>query len=167
MGDRICLCEEGDRESIYSVINEAATAYEGVIPPDRYEQPYMEMGELSEEMDKMTFYGHRGASPEEGLVGVMAIQPLDRVTLIRHAYVIPPYQRKGVGSRLLNKLEELAETDRLLVGTWKAACWAIRFYREHGFRRIDNPRRCLKKYWNVPERQIETSTVLEKRLSED
>jgi N-acetylglutamate synthase-like GNAT family acetyltransferase len=108
-------------------------------------------------MAKMTFFGWE----EEGkLVGVMAFQPVKDVTLIRHAYVLPNYQRKGVGSRLLDYLKLMTNTKELLVGTWADATWAIDFYQKHGFELMPNKDKLLRKYWDIPERQIETSVVL-------
>ena len=147
-----------DRDRIYFIINEAAKVYESVIPADCYHQPYMPLAELREEMKRMTFYGWE----ERGeLVGVMGIEPVKDVTLIRHAYILPEWQKQGIGSRLLHHLQTLTKTSRLLVGTWTDAKWAIRFYEKHGFKLIPNKDELLKTYWNVPERQIETSVVLE------
>jgi GNAT superfamily N-acetyltransferase len=147
-----------DRDRIYFIINEAAKVYESVIPADCYHQPYMPLAELREEMKRMTFYGWE----ERGeLVGVMGIEPVKDVTLIRHAYILPEWQKQGIGSRLLHHLQTLTKTSRLLVGTWADAKWAIRFYEKHGFKLIPNKDELLKTYWNVPERQIETSVVLE------
>ena len=151
-------CQAEDRDRIYFIINEAAKAYESVIPADRYHQPYMPLAELREEMKRMTFYGWE----ERGeLVGVMGIEPVKDVTLIRHAYILPEWQKQGIGSRLLHHLQTLTKTSRLLVGTWTDAKWAIHFYEKHGFKLIPNKDELLKTYWNVPERQIETSVVLE------
>ncbi len=150
-------CQAEDRDRIYFIINEAAKVYESVIPADRCHQPYMPMEELEEEMKRMTFYGWE----EKGeLVGVMGIEPVKDVTLIRHAYILPEWQKQGIGSRLLHHLQTLTKTSRLLVGTWVDAKWAIRFYEKHGFKLIPNKDELLKTYWNVPERQIETSVVL-------
>jgi len=147
-----------DRDRIYFIINEAAKVYESVIPADCYHQPYMPLAELREEMKRMTFYGWE----ERGeLVGVMGIEPVKDVTLIRHAYILPEWQKQGIGSRLLHHLQTLTKTSRLLVGTWTDAKWAIHFYEKHGFKLIPNKDELLKTYWNVPERQIETSVVLE------
>ena len=151
-------CQAEDRDRIYFIINEAAKVYESVIPADRRHQPYMPLAELREEMKRMTFYGWE----EKGeLVGVMGIEPVKDVTLIRHAYILPEWQKQRIGSRLLHHLQTLTKTSRLLVGTWADAKWAIRFYEKHGFKLIPNKDELLKTYWNVPERQIETSVVLE------
>jgi GNAT superfamily N-acetyltransferase len=150
-------CQAEDRDRIYFIINEAAKVYESVIPADRYHQPYMPLAELREEMKRMTFYGWE----EKGeLVGVMGIEPMKDVTLIRHTYILPEWQKQRIGSRLLHHLKALTKTSRLLVGTWADAKWAIRFYEKHGFKLIPNKDELLKTYWNVPERQIETSVVL-------
>jgi GNAT superfamily N-acetyltransferase len=146
-----------DTDAIYEVINQAAHAYEGIIPDDCFHQPYMPKEELQGEMGNMTFFGWE----EEGkLVGVMGFQMIRDVTLIRHAYVLPGYQRKGVGTGLLDYLKLMTKTQRLLVGTWEDARWAIDFYQKHGFELMPDKDRLLKMYWNIPQRQIETSVVL-------
>jgi GNAT superfamily N-acetyltransferase len=144
-------------DTVFDIINKAATAYKGTIPADCYHKPYMTKEELSHEMESMTFFGWE----EEGkLVGVMGFQPVKDVTLIRHAYVIPSYQRKGIGSKLLDHLKLMTKTKELLVGTWAGAIWAIIFYQKHGFRLMPNKDELLKMYWNIPQRQIESSMVL-------
>ena len=153
----IRTCGSEDAEEIHVIINEAARAYKGVIPPDRYHEPYMPMDELREEMQRMTFFGWE---ENRRLVGVMGFQPIEDVTLIRHAYVLPDYQRQGLGSKLLDHLKTLTTSPRLLVGTWSDASWAIEFYEKHGFRLQVNKDELLKAYWDIPERQIETSIVL-------
>ena len=153
----ICTCHPGDTQKIYFIINEAAKAYEGVIPADRYHQPYMTMDELKREMKRMTFFGWE----ENGeLVGVMGFEPIQDVTLIRHAYVLPRWQRQGIASKLLAHLKGLVTTSRLLVGTWADAYWAIEFYVKHGFTLMPDKDELLKTYWDIPPRQIETSVVL-------
>ncbi|MCY3753864.1 MAG: GNAT family N-acetyltransferase [Alphaproteobacteria bacterium] len=153
-------CAAGDFDRILAIINDAAQAYRGVIPDDRWKDPYMPAGELAEEIAAgidFDGYGIEGA----GLVGVMGIQPVEDVTLIRHAYVATAYRRSGIGSALLEGL--LARQDRpVLIGTWAAAGWAIAFYRRYGFETVPEPEktRLLQRYWTVPERQIETSVVL-------
>jgi GNAT superfamily N-acetyltransferase len=143
--------------TVFDIINKAAVAYKDNIPADCYHEPYMTKEELYHEMGSMTFFGWE----EEGkLVGVMGIQRVNDVTLIRHAYVIPNYQRKGVGSKLLDHLNLMTKTKKLLVGTWAGATWAIIFYQKHGFRILPNKDELLKKYWSIPQRQIETSVVL-------
>lgn len=153
-------CAAGDFDRILAIINDAARAYRGVIPDDRWKDPYMPAGELAEEIAAgIDFDGYEieGA----GLVGVMGVQPVEDVTLIRHAYVATAYRRSGIGSALLEGL--LARQDRpVLIGTWAAAGWAIAFYRRYGFETVPEPEktRLLQRYWTVPERQIETSVVL-------
>jgi len=153
----IRLCQPNDTETIYFIINEAARAYEGVIPSDCYHQPYMSMDELKREMKRMTFLGWE-ANGE--LVGVMGLEPIKDVTLIRHAYILPRWQQQGVGSKLLNHLKTMVTTSRLLVGTWADAYWAIRFYQKRGFTLLPNKDKLLKTYWDIPQSQIETSVVL-------
>ena len=150
-------CQPGEIKRIYYIINEAAKAYEGVIPADRYHQPYMPMDELEQEMKQMTFFGEEVNGE---LVGVMGVQPVKDVTLIRHAYVLPQWQRQGISSKLLNNLKRLVTTSRLLVGTWADARWAIAFYEKHGFSLMPDKDELLRIYWNIPQRQIETSVVL-------
>ena len=150
-------CQPGEIKRIYYIINEAAKAYEGVIPADRYHQPYMPMDELEQEMKQMTFFGEEVNGE---LVGVMGFQPVKDVTLIRHAYVLPQWQRQGISSKLLNNLKRLVTTSRLLVGTWADARWAIAFYEKHGFSLMPDKDELLRIYWNIPQRQIETSVVL-------
>lgn len=150
-------CGRRDEPRMFGVINEAAKAYEGVIPEDCYHVPYMPLEELRREMAAMTFYGYERAGQ---LIGVMGIQPVGAVTLIRHAYVHPDHQRKGVGGMLLTHLIQRTGTKGLLVGTWRAARWAIRFYEKHGFTLVPNKDDLLRTYWDIPEHQIETSVVL-------
>jgi len=155
-------CDRSDFERIYAIINDAAVAYKGVIPGDRWKDPYMPRDELKREIaEGILFWGYE----EEGvLIGVMGIQHVQDVTLIRHAYVSTDKQNQGVGSQLLSKLRTL--TDRpLLIGTWADAAWAIRFYEKHGFHLVSQPEkdRLLRKYWSIPARQVETSVVLADR----
>ena len=146
-----------DVETIYNIINQAAIAYKGIIPHDRYHEPYMTKKELQHEMKHMAFFGW-----DEGgkLVGVMGFQPVKDVTLIRHAYVLSEYQGKGIGTRLFDNLKRITKTKRLLVGTWADASWAINFYRKQGFKLTPDKNELLMRYWDIPERQIETSVVL-------
>ncbi|MDD5082005.1 MAG: GNAT family N-acetyltransferase [Dehalococcoidales bacterium] len=150
-------CQPADSDRIYFIINEAAKAYEGTIPADCYHQPYMSRDEITREMKRVTFFGWNTG---EGLVSVMGLEPLGDVTLIRHAYVLPAWQQQGIGSALLTHLRQFTTTPRLLVGTWADASWAIDFYRKHGFSLLPDKDRLLKKYWSIPQRQIETSVVL-------
>ena len=143
--------------TIWEIINKAAHAYKGVIPNDCYHEPYMPSAKFHREMRSITFFGWQ----EKGkLIGAMGFQPVGDVTLIRHAYVLPDYQRKGIGTKLLNHVKELTKTKYLLVGTWADAGWAIDFYQKHGFKFMPNKDELLKKYWNITERQIDTSVVL-------
>lgn len=149
-----------DFTSTLKVINESAQAYRSVIPDDRWREPYMPAEELKDEIEMgVRFYGW----VEDGfLVGVMGIQSVKDTTLIRHSYIIPKYQRRGGGGKLLNHLMKLAKTPEILVGTWEDATWAIRFYEKYGFKSVSHKEKndLLRKYWNIPERQIETSVVL-------
>jgi GNAT superfamily N-acetyltransferase len=146
-----------DANTIYEIINLAARAYENKIPDDCYHQPYMSNEELYHEMKNMTFFGWE---EKDRLVGIMGFQPVADVTLIRHAYVLPEYQNKGIGTKLLNRLRQMAKTRQMLVGTWADATWAINFYQRHGFRLLPNKDKLLKKYWEIPQRQVETSVIL-------
>jgi len=150
-------CQPQDINRIYFIINEAAKAYESVIPADCYHQPYMPMDELEQEMKRMTFFGWEVNGE---LVGVMGIEPIKDVALIRHAYVLPRWQRQGIGSKLLNHLKGLVTISRLLVGTWADARWAIEFYEGRGFSLLPDKDELLKTYWDIPQRQVETSVVL-------
>jgi N-acetylglutamate synthase-like GNAT family acetyltransferase len=159
MSDAIRPCTEQDLEEIFEVINDAAQAYKGVIPEDRFNNPYMPGEELKREIGHgVQFWGYQRNGR---LLGVMGLQEVEDVTLIRHAYVRSTHHRRGIGGRLLNDLRSKA-TRPLLVGTWAAADWAIKFYCRHGFEMA--PREqvpvLLRRYWSVPERQIETSVVL-------
>jgi GNAT superfamily N-acetyltransferase len=139
------------------VINDAATAYEGAIPADCYHQPYMPLDELEQEVRRMIFYGWE----EDGrLIGVAGYEPIRDVTLMRHCYVLSDRQRRGVGGALVRQVVGLTTTERLLVGTWAAATWAIRFYEKHGFRLLPDGDALLRTYWDIPARQRETSLVL-------
>jgi GNAT superfamily N-acetyltransferase len=155
----IRLCRTDERSAILAIVNAAAEAYRGVIPPDRFNEPYMPAAELDEEIAAgVAFWGYED---DGGLVGVMGVQTVRDVDLIRHAYVAPGRQRGGVGGALLEHLLERAERP-VLVGTWATADWAIRFYERHGFARVapDRIAPLLRAYWTIPERQIETSVVL-------
>ncbi len=150
-------CQAGDTPRIYFIINEAARAYDGVIPADRYHQPYMSMGELEKEMRRMTFFGWETGGE---IIGVIGIEPVNDVTLIRHTYVLPEWQNRKIGGRLLSHLKTLVTTPRLLVGTWADAHRAVAFYRNHGFHLMPDKDRLLETYWDIPRRQVETSVVL-------
>lgn len=152
-------CRDDELDDVLAVVNAAATAYAGVIPADRYHEPYMSAAELRAEVAAgVRFWGwFDGERP----VGVMGIQDVADVTLVRHAYVLPDRQRRGIGGELLVHLRRLA-TRPLLVGTWADAGWAIRFYERHGFRLVGAVEKdeLLRRYWSIPERQVETSVVL-------
>jgi N-acetylglutamate synthase-like GNAT family acetyltransferase len=152
-------CEETDFETIHEIINEAAQVYRGIIPADRWKEPYMHRDELRHEIEAhVRFWGYE----EDGqLLGVMGIQDVLDVTLIRHAYVRTAQQNKGIGGKLLSHLRTLTSLP-ILLGTWADATWAIRFYEKHGFRLVtpEEKDRLLRKYWSIPDRQIETSVVL-------
>ena len=150
-------CQPSDAERMHFIINEAAKAYNGTIPADCYHQPYMPMDELNQEMGRMTFFGWEVNGE---LVAVVGFQLVKDVTLIRHAYVLPEWQKQGIGSKLLSHLKGLVTTSRLLVGTWADASWAITFYKKHGFNLLPGKKDLLKTYWDIPQRQIETSVVL-------
>ena len=153
-------CTPNDFDRILAIINEAAQAYRGIIPDDRWKDPYMPAEELADEIAAgVVFDGYEIAGT--GLVGLMGVQTVEDVTLIRHAYVAPGHQRSGIGSTLLTAL--CARLDRpVLVGTWATADWAIAFYRRHGFKPVPAQEKStlLRRYWTIPERQIETSVVL-------
>jgi GNAT superfamily N-acetyltransferase len=152
-------CRDDERGAILAIVNAAAEAYRGVIPPDRWHEPYMPAEELDAEIAAgVAFWG---VEEDGALVAVMGIQDVDDVQLIRHAYTVPERQGRGLGGELLEALAARA-TRPLLVGTWSAAEWAIRFYERHGFER-ETPERSaelLRRYWAIPERQIATSVVL-------
>ncbi|HEY6391400.1 MAG TPA: GNAT family N-acetyltransferase [Bryobacteraceae bacterium] len=152
-------CADADFSTIEAVVNEAAEAYRGFIPADCWHEPYMTASALKTEIDAgVDFWGW----DESGaLAGIMGIQNVRDVTLIRHAYVRTAYQGRGIGSALLTWLADHA-TGPLLVGTWAAAEWAIRFYERHGFRLVsaEEKDRLLSTYWSIPLRQRETSVVL-------
>jgi GNAT superfamily N-acetyltransferase len=160
-------CRDDECEQILAIVNAAAEAYRDVIPADRWREPYMPAAELDDEIAAgVVFWGYE---LDGVLVGIMGIQPVGDVDLIRHAYVSPASQRRGVGGALLAQLMR-SPTRRTLVGTWAAADWAIDFYRRHGFELVPPARTAelLRAYWTIPERQIETSVVLAKPpLGED
>lgn len=155
-------CNDRDFEIIYSIINDAARVYKGVIPEDRWKEPYMSKDELQHQINEdVVFWGYE----EDGeLIGVMGIQHLQDVSLIRHAYVRPERQNQGIGQELL--VELCRQTDRpTLIGTWANAVWAIQFYEKNGFKIVSQQEknRLLEKYWSIPARQVETSVVLADR----
>jgi GNAT superfamily N-acetyltransferase len=152
-------CRDDERAAILAIVNDAAEAYRDVIPADRWHEPYMPADELDSELAAgVVFWGYE----EDGeLLGIMGIQRVRDVDLIRHAYVSRARQRAGIGGVLLERLAGSAER-RMLVGTWADATWAIRFYERHGFELLSREEGAdlLRRYWTIPERQIETSVVL-------
>ena len=155
----IRICTEQDLAALHSIINDAAQAYKGVIPADRWHEPYMPMPELEREFrDGMRFWG---LESDGELVGAMGIQDKGDVDLIRHAYVRTSRRNQGAGTRLLRHIEGTTRKP-ILVGTWADASWAIRFYRKNGYRALsrDDTERLLGKYWKIPPRQVATSIVL-------
>ena len=154
---RPCTAKDFDR--IHAIINDGARAYKGIIPDDHWSDPYMSTHKLQHEIDEgVIFWGYEDNGR---LSGVMGIQPVRDVTLIRHAYVLTASQKQGIGAQLLAHLRELA-TGPVLIGTWADAAWAIRFYEKHDFQVVSPAEKdqLLKTYWSVPNRQIETSVVL-------
>jgi GNAT superfamily N-acetyltransferase len=155
----IKICEDRDFSDIHAIINDAAIAYRGTIPEDRWREPYMPEDELRHEIRSgVEFWGY---SEDGWLSGVMGIQDVMDVTLIRHAYVRTIHRGKGIGGKLLGEL--LKKTERpVLIGTWADAVWAIGFYKKYGFREVSEKEKnmLLRRYWSIPERQVETSVVL-------
>ena len=152
-------CVEDDFEVIYEIINDSAQAYRGIIPPDRWHDPYMPREELREEISAgVAFLGYEKGGE---LAGVMGTQDVQDVTLIRHAYVRTVHRNQGIGGELLTQIIDGA-TLPVLIGTWADAVWAVRFYERHGFTVVSlrEKERLLRKYWSLPDRQIETSVVL-------
>ncbi len=152
-------CHEADFETTWEIINNGAEAYQGVIPADRMETPYMSREKLRVEIaEGVAFWGYE---EDSRLVAVMGIQEVRDVTLIRHAYVRTSLQGRGIGGKLLTHLRALTKRP-VLIGTWADASWAIRFYERHGFRVVgpQEKERLLRRYWKIPERQVETSVVL-------
>ena len=152
-------CKESDFNTIFEIINDAAQAYKGVIPEDRWNEPYMSFEELRNEIkDGVVFWGweHDGK-----LLGIMGIQHKEDVTLIRHSYVLTRAQKMGIGTKLLHFLENMTEKP-VLIGTWVASHWAISFYEKNGYTLVseEEKNRLLIKYWSIPKRQVETSVVL-------
>jgi GNAT superfamily N-acetyltransferase len=155
-------CRDDERADILEIVNAAADAYRGVIPADRWREPYMPASELDHDIAAgVRFWGYEA---DGALVGIMGIQPVRDVDLIRHAYVSPGSQGRGVGSALLEHFTTRSTGRPMLVGTWAAAEWALRFYRGHGFEPVSPERKAdlLTTYWTIPDRQIETSVVLAK-----
>jgi GNAT superfamily N-acetyltransferase len=152
-------CTDDDLPALYEIINDAAQAYKGVIPEDRWHEPYMRMDELRKEIrDGVQFWGYES---DGEVTDVMGIQDKGDVALIRHAYVKTISRRRGIGTELLRHLEQMTSKP-ILIGTWADATWAIRFYQKNRYRLLSKTEteRLLRKYWSVPDRQIETSVVL-------
>lgn len=155
----IVSAKKSDFKDILDIINDAASAYKGIIPADRWHEPYMSEQELQAQIDDgIRFWCH---ADNGKITGVMGIQDKADVTLIRHAYVRTTARNKGIGGQLLNHLSEL-DTKPILIGTWADATWAIHFYKKHGFKLVsfEDKERLLRKYWTIPPRQIDTSVVL-------
>jgi len=152
-------CDNSDFDTIWTIINDGAQAYKGIIPADRWTEPYMPREELQRQISEgVVFYGFEESAT---LAAVMGIQNVQDVTLIRHAYVRTSSQKRGLGTLLLSHLRGLTSAP-VLIGTWVNATWAIHFYEKHGFQLVspEEKDRLLIKYWTIPERQIETSVVL-------
>ncbi|MFZ3333293.1 MAG: GNAT family N-acetyltransferase [Candidatus Acidiferrales bacterium] len=152
-------CDNRDFDQIWATINDGAQAYKGIIPADRWTDPYMSREKLQHEIDDgVVFWGYDDSG---ALAGVMGIQEVQDVTLIRHAYVLTSSQKRGIGGRLLSHLLGLSNRP-VLIGTWATAVWAIHFYEANGFQMVtpQEKDRLLRKYWKIPDRQIETSVVL-------
>ena len=159
MRDMIRPCREDDRATILAIVNAAAEAYRGVIPADRWHDPYMSGDELAREIAAGVAFSACEANGE--VVGVMGIQPVRNVELVRHAYVRPDWQGRGIGQALMARLRQQT-SHQVLVGTWAAATWAIRFYERNGFQLVPDDAKALllRSYWTIPERQVEVSVVL-------
>ena len=158
MGD-IRPCRDDDHTTVVAIVNAAAEAYRGVIPADCWHEPYLSLRQLESEIaGGVSFWGYEADGTLRGVIG---LQPVRDVDLIRHAYVLPADQHRGIGSSLLTHLGGLTRRP-MLVGTWADAVWAIRFYQRHGFELVPPHRKTplLKSYWTISERQIETSVVL-------
>lgn len=155
----ISRCTSSDFQDIYEIINDAASAYKGIIPADRWHEPYMPKDELMTQIEQgVEFWCYR---ENESIAGVMGIQDKKDVVLIRHAYVRTKHRSKGIGGKLLTHLLALTAKP-VLVGTWANASWAIEFYQKHGFRLLPEAEKnkLLVRYWTIPQRQVETSVVL-------
>ena len=158
----IRMCTETDFNTIFEIINDAASVYKGIIPEDCWNEPYMHLQELKKEIeDSVVFWGFEKSGQ---LLGVMGIQDKNDVTLIRHAYVFTRSQKLGIGTKLLQHLERMTEKP-ILIGTWTTAEWAISFYEKNGYIQVsdEEKNRLLRKYWSIPERQVMTSVVLAKQ----
>ena len=157
--EMIRKCKQSESDIIHEIINDGAQAYKGVIPADRWHEPYMSREELKHEIvDGVVFWGFEA---DQELVGVMGIQDKGDVNLIRHAYVRTRARQQGIGTRLLKHLESI-DGKPILIGTWADAIWAIAFYQKNGYRVVTETEknRLLRKYWSISEQQVETSVVL-------
>lgn len=155
----ITICEDKDFNDIYEIVNDGASAYRGIIPADCWHEPYMSEEALQKQIEEgVQFWRYK---EEERILGVMGIQDKNEVTLIRHAYVRTASRKKGIGSQLLGHLCKISPAP-ILIGTWSAAGWAIDFYHKHGFHLLpeEEKNKLLRRYWSIPERQVETSVVL-------
>nr|WP_321356318.1 GNAT family N-acetyltransferase [uncultured Draconibacterium sp.] len=155
----ITKCTEKDFNTILEIINDSSTAYKGIIPEDRWKEPYMPKEELETQINEGVEFWKYEENNE--VLGVMGIQFKQDVTLIRHAYIRTIARQKGIGGKLLKHLRDITQTP-VLIGTWADASWAIRFYKKNGFRQVneEEKNKLLKTYWSIPERQVETSIVL-------
>jgi N-acetylglutamate synthase-like GNAT family acetyltransferase len=152
-------CKESDFNTIFEIINDAAKIYKGVIPQDRWQEPYMSLAELSTQIeDGIVFWG---LERDGQLLGVTGIQDKGDVTLIRHAYVLSRAQKRGIGKKLLQHLQGMTKKP-ILFGTWSAASWAVSFYQKNAYMLVseEEKNRLLRRYWSVPDRQVATSVVL-------
>ena len=152
-------CKKSDFNTIFEIINDAAQVYRGDIPQDRWHEPYISLAELRTQIeDGIVFWGLKS---DGQLLGVMGIQDKGDVTLIRHAYVLSRAQKRGIGEKLLQHLQNMTEKP-ILIGTWAAASWAVSFYQKNGYTLVseEEKNRLLRRYWSIPERQIEASVVL-------
>ena len=159
-------CTSAELPAMLEIINDSAQAYRGVIPADCWHEPYMPHTELAQQIASgVEFWGY---TQDGELCGVMGIQHVADVTLIRHAYVRTAHRNRGIGAQLLTHLRGLTRKP-ILIGTWAAATWAIRFYEKQGFALVSGEHKnsLLKKYWSIPERQIETSVVLAEQVTQD
>ena len=159
MRQMIRVCKDSDHNAIFEIINDAAQAYKGVIPPDRWHEPYMSLEELRAQIDDGVVFW--GLERDGRLLGVMGIQDKGDVTLIRHAYVLSMAQKRGIGKKLLQHLQSMTEKP-ILIGTWAAASWAVSYYQKNGYTLVseEEKNRLLRRYWSIPERQVEASVVL-------
>ena len=152
-------CKDSEFNTISEIINDAAQAYRGVIPQDCWHEPYMSLAELRAQIeDGIVFWG---LERDGQLLGVMGIQDKGDVTLIRHAYVLSRAQKRGIGEKLLQHLQNMTEKP-ILIGTWAAASWAVSFYQKNGYTLVseEEKNRLLRRYWSISERQVETSVVI-------